>query len=106
MRYLLEEDDDNPILSVVNLIDIFLALVALLLIALAKSPLNVFSADDVTVVKNAGKPNMEVLVKKGQKLEHYKSSSEMGEGQGEKAGITYRLQDGSLIYVPEAGSQP
>ncbi len=106
MRYLIDEDDDNPILSVVNMIDIFLALVALLLIALAKNPINVFSADDVTVIKNAGKPNMEMVVKKGEKMTHYKASEQMGEGQGEKAGITYRLSDGSLVYVPEAGATP
>ena len=38
----------------------------------------------------------------GQKVDHYKASGEIGEGQG-KAGVAYQLRDGSMVYVPEAG---
>ncbi|MBL8431311.1 MAG: DUF2149 domain-containing protein, partial [Dechloromonas sp.] len=27
----------------------------------------------------------------------------IGSGDGEKAGIAYRMKDGSMIYVPEGG---
>ena len=46
---------------------------------------------------------MEVVIKDGQKIERYKASGEIGEGQGNKAGVAYRLKDGSMVYVPEAG---
>ena len=101
MRYLEYDEADDPIVSVVNLIDIFLVVIAVLVIALIKNPLNPFSNDDVTVIKNPGKADMEIVVKQGKKLEHYKSTGEIGEGRGAKAGVAYKMPDGSMVYVPE-----
>ena len=66
MRLLDEDEGINPALSVVNLVDVFLVLVAALLIAIAQNPLNPFLAEDVTVIKNEGKENMEIIVKKAE----------------------------------------
>ena len=96
-----EGDEDDPILSVVNIVDVFLVVIAVLLIAMVENPLNAFATQDVVVIRNAGKPDMELLVKQGQELRHYQSSGQIGEGQGTKAGVAYRLQDGSMVYVPE-----
>ncbi|MEW5891769.1 MAG: DUF2149 domain-containing protein [Pseudomonadota bacterium] len=105
MKFLHETESDDPILSVVNLIDIFLVVIAALLIAVAQNPLiNPFSIQDVTVIVDAGKPSMEMIVKKGEKLEKYKASGEIGEGEGEKAGTAYRMRDGTMVYVPEGAS--
>jgi hypothetical protein len=99
---ILDEDEElNPILSVINLIDVLLVLVATLLIIIIKNPLNPFSQDDVTVIKNPGEANMEMLIKKGEKIEQYKASEAIGQGEGSKAGVAYRMKDGSFIYVPE-----
>ncbi|MBB3117098.1 DUF2149 domain-containing protein [Pseudoduganella violacea] len=103
MKLLHEPETEDPILSVVNLIDVFLVIIAALLIVVAKNPmLNAFSRQDVTVITDAGKPTMEVMVKKGEKIEHYKSSGNIGQGEGAKAGTAYRMKDGSIVYVPEA----
>ncbi|MBK1613832.1 hypothetical protein CKO44_10160 [Rubrivivax gelatinosus] len=105
MKLLNEGQDDDPILSVVNLIDIFLVVIAALLITIAQNPLmNPFSQRDVTVITDPGKPSMEMVVKKGEKIERYKASGAIGSGDGQKAGVAYRMQDGSIVYVPEAGS--
>ena len=61
-------------------------MIAVLLIAVAENPLNPFASQDVVVIKNAGKPNMEMLVKEGNELKQYQSSGQIGEGQGMKAG--------------------
>jgi hypothetical protein len=98
-----DEDGDDPILSVVNIVDVFLVVIAVLLIAILENPLNPFTTQNAMVVKNPGKENMELLVKEGKELKHYKASGQIGEGQGIKAGVAYRLKDGSMIYVPEAG---
>ena len=71
------------------------------LLAVANNPMNPFTADNVTVIKNPGKPNMEMIVKDGRKIEKYKSSGKIGQGEGDKAGVAYRLKDGSMVYVPE-----
>lgn len=99
-----DEDGDDPILSVVNIIDVFLVIIAVLLIAVMENPLNPFATQDVVVIKNAGKDNMEMLVKQGRELKQYKASGQIGEGQGMKAGTAYRLKDGGMIYVPETAT--
>ena len=99
---LLEEDESlNPMLSVVNLVDVFLVIIGALLIAIAQNPMNPFSAEDVVVVKNPGKEDMEMVIKKGKRIEKYKTTGAIGEGEGVRAGIAYRLKDGSFVYVPE-----
>ncbi|WP_133406489.1 DUF2149 domain-containing protein [Parashewanella tropica] len=101
MKFLNEDEELNPIVSAVNLIDVFLVIIAALLIAIAQNPLNVFSEDSVTVVKNAGKPNMEVIVKEGKEIKQYKSTGAIGTGEGARAGVAYKMADGSFVYVPE-----
>ncbi|HJE28462.1 MAG TPA: DUF2149 domain-containing protein [Pseudomonas nitrititolerans] len=34
-------------------------------------------------------------------MEHYTSTGDIGQGEGAKAGVAYRLKDGSMVYVPE-----
>jgi hypothetical protein len=102
MKFLHEPESDDPILSVVNLIDIFLVIIAALLITVAQNPLlNPFAKQDVTVITDPGKPSMEMIVKKGEKLERYKANGAIGQGEGTKAGVAYRMKDGSMVYVPE-----
>ncbi len=104
LKLLHEAETDDPILSVVNLIDIFLVIIAALLITVAQNPLiNPFSKSDITVVTDPGKPNMQITVKQGQKIERYQASGAIGSGDGDKAGVAYRMKDGSMVYVPEAG---
>ncbi|BFM15908.1 DUF2149 domain-containing protein [Maricurvus nonylphenolicus] len=101
MRLLDEDESINPALSVVNLVDVFLVLVAALLIAIAQNPMNPFLEENVTVIKNAGQPDMEMIIKNGETIETYKSNGEIGSGDGVKAGVAYRMADGSIVYVPE-----
>ncbi|MFA7667621.1 MAG: DUF2149 domain-containing protein [Burkholderiaceae bacterium] len=101
--HLLDDAEDDPVLSVVNLIDVFLVLVAALLLAMANSPFSPF-AKDVTVITNPGQPDMEVVIKKGEKIERYQASGKIGSGDGQKAGVAYRMKDGSMVYVPEPGA--
>lgn len=100
-RILDDEDSDDPILSVVNIIDVFLVIIAVLLIAILENPLNPFAAQDMVVIRNPDTPQMEMIVRQGEEMKHYKSTGEIGEGEGIRAGVAYRLEDGSMIYVPE-----
>ena len=102
MKFLHEPESDDPILSVVNPNDIFLVIIAALLITIAQNPLlDPFTKKDVTVITDPGKPSMEMIVKQGEKIEKYKASGTIGQGEGEKAGTAYRMKDGSMVYVPE-----
>ena len=102
VRLMDDKEADDPIQSVVNLIDVFLVLIAALLLAVAKNPLNPFTDERVTVVRNPGTPGMEVVVKEGRKIEHFRGegASQSAAG-GVRAGSAYRMPDGGLVYVPE-----
>ena len=102
LRLMDDMEADDPIQSVVNLIDVFLVIIAALLLAVARNPMNPLIDEKVTVIRNAGTPQMEVLVKDGRKIEHFRGDGAgVSAGRGVKAGIAYRLPDGSLVYVPE-----
>ena len=101
MRFLESDEADDPILSVVNLVDLFLVIIGILLIVIAANPINPFSAKDVVVIENPGKDDMRITIKKGETLTEYESTGEIGEGKGTKAGETYKLNDGRLIYIPK-----
>ncbi|HEL3782894.1 TPA: DUF2149 domain-containing protein [Stenotrophomonas maltophilia] len=105
MRFLDDDEADDPILSVVNLIDLFLVVTGILMIVIVRNPLNPFTSQDVTVIENPGQANMRITIKQGEELTRYQSTGEIGEGGGVKAGVTYRLPDGRMVYVPE-GTAP
>jgi len=100
-RFLDFDEDDDPILSVVNVIDVFLVIIAVLLVVVASNPLNPFSEERVMVISNPGEDNMSIVIREGREMTRYESTGEIGEGEGVLAGSAYRLPDGSMVYVPE-----
>lgn len=101
MRYLDMDDSDDPILSVVNIVDVFLVVIGILMIVLMENPLSPFSQERVTVITDPGTDEMTVTIKDGKTMETYEATGEIGNGTGTRAGTAYRLADGSFIYVPE-----
>ncbi|WP_323029397.1 DUF2149 domain-containing protein [Castellaniella defragrans] len=105
MRFL-EEEESDPMLSVINMIDLFLVVIGVLMATIARNPLNPFSGAPVVVVERPGEAGMRITVKNGKELTRYESSGEVGQGLGARAGVTYRLDDGRMIYVPEGPTPP
>lgn len=92
-----DEDDDDPMLSSINLVDVFLVLVVALMAAV-----NITTRTDSAA--NDGK--LEIVVREqGQEI-RYQGSGSASEGEGIRAGVAYRLRDGSIIYVPEGETAP
>jgi len=100
MRFL-EQDEDDPLLSMVNLIDLFLVVIGILLVIIVQNPLNPFTEQNVIVIENPGQSDMRMTIKDSEELTRYEANGEIGEGQGSRAGVTYRLNDGRMIYIPE-----
>lgn len=99
---ILAEDDDDPMLSAVNLVDVFLVLVVALLAAIALQ--NQGSAQDkVTIIRHPGQPDMEIVVRENGQEVRYQGTGGTAEGGGVRAGVAYRLKDGNIVYLPEAG---
>jgi len=103
---ILAEEDDDPMLSAVNLVDVFLVLVVALLTAVAlqqQKDANLSTNDSVTIIKKPGEPDMEIVVRQDGREIKYKGNGGSSEGQGVRAGVAYKLKDGNIIYVPEGG---
>jgi hypothetical protein len=100
---ILAEEDDDPMLSAINLVDVFLVLVVALLTAVAVKTQSTPSPD-VSKVEQAGQPDMTLVVREQGKEVRFKGAGSASQGQGVRAGVAYRLEDGSIIYVPEAGA--
>ncbi|MEX2301219.1 MAG: DUF2149 domain-containing protein [Bryobacterales bacterium] len=103
-------DDGDPLVSMINLFDVSMALVVALILAaagggnLAQITAHM-SQHDVTIVTNPGRPDMELIVKRGQKIERLRATGEQGWGRGERLGTAYRLESGEVVYVPDGEAQ-
>ena len=100
-------DDGDPLAGVVNLFDASMVLVVALILALAGSASLAevaarMSTRDITIVTDPGGPDMEMIVKRGKRVERLRSSDERGVGRGQRLGVAYRLESGEVIYVPES----
>jgi len=87
-----------------NLFDVAILIgVGFLVVALSGFGLReLISAEDVTIVKNPGAADMELITKTDGRIERLKATDTTAEGLGTEIGTVYRLQDGSVIWVPEA----
>ena len=96
-------DDFDPRETLVNLFDVAMVFAVALMVAfvIRSQMTELLTSEDVTFVKNAGKPDMEIIVKKDNKVTRYTSEKSTGTGRGERVGIAYRLESGEIIYVPE-----
>ena len=96
-------DDFDPRETLVNLFDVAMVFAVALMVAfvIRSQMTELLTSEDVTFVKNAGKPDMEIIVKKDNKVTRYKSEKSTGTGRGDRVGIAYRLESGEIIYVPE-----
>ena len=101
------EEDTDPLSVVVNLFDVAMVFAVALMVAMVMNMnmTEVFSKEDFTVVKNPGKDNMEIISKKGNKIEKYTPSTDQNNSQnknkGKKVGTAYQLEDGQIIYVED-----
>ncbi|MFA6714262.1 MAG: DUF2149 domain-containing protein [Victivallaceae bacterium] len=105
-RYLRDaalDEDINPLASLANLFDVAMVFAVALMVAFAvRMKMTEFlTGQDATFIKNAGKKDMEIIVKKNNKVTRYKASESTGNGKGRRVGVAYQLENGDVIYVPE-----
>jgi hypothetical protein len=98
------DEEGDPLAGVANLFDVSVVFIVGLILALfgtfrLKELLDTRS--EMTLMKTNAKGEVEVIVKKGKKIESYKVGAKAGQGTGKRLGTAYELDDGQLIYVPE-----
>ena len=99
-----ESDGGDPMTGVVNLFDTAVVFIAALLLALMTffDAKEIFSRDsNLTIVKKSENGEMTIIEKKGRKIQAVKMTREEAAGKGTRLGTAYRLEEGSMIYVPE-----
>ena len=92
----------DPMESLGNLFDVAILIgVGFMVVAFTGFGLQEFlSSDDLTMVKNPGTKQMEIIHKEGKKLERLKTTDEAAAGMGTPMGTVYRLEDGRTVWVP------
>ena len=103
---LMQGEDTDPLTVVVNLFDVSMVFAVSLMVAMVMNMnmTEVFTQEDFSVVKNPGKENMEIITKKGGKIERYTPSDEKTDkssSRGRRVGVAYEMEDGQVYYVPE-----
>ena len=99
-----EQDSPDPMTGVGNLFDTAVVFIAALLLALMTvfDAKEIFSKDSrMTIIKKNDRGELTIIRKKGRKMQAVKMTREEASGRGTRLGTAYRLEDGSMIYVPE-----
>jgi hypothetical protein len=103
-KFLSDSDGDtDPLSGMANLFDVAMVFAVALMVAAVTSlqVSELLTESDATIVKNPGKPDMEIIVKKDNVIERYKGAGGTGDGKGRRIGAAYELENGQIIYVPE-----
>ena len=102
-------DAGDPMASVANLLDIFLVfIVAMLLSFLSAFHLEELLSPDssVTIVKQSAEGEITIVSKEATRIEAVRMTKTEAEGRGTRLGVAYRLEDGSMVYLPDLPDQP
>lgn len=105
-RLITDGEDHDPLSVLTNLFDVAMVFAVALMVALVTrfDMTEVFSQEDFTMVKNPGTEQMEIITKKGEKIEKYTPSENQdsdNNSRGKRVGAAYQLENGEIIYVPE-----
>lgn len=100
-----DAEDHDPMSVLTNLFDVAMVFAVALMVALVTrfDMTEVFSQEDFTMVKNPGTEQMEIITKKGEKIEKYTPSQEQSSSnsRGKRVGVAYQLDNGEIMYIPE-----
>lgn len=67
----------------------------------AMNMIDLFNPESKVTITTERKDGIQIVVKEGQKTTIRRMTKNIGEGEGQRLGVAYRLEDGSVIYVPE-----
>jgi len=96
--------DDDPLSSVANLFDVAMIFaIGLLVVALMHFGVEeLITQSDITIVKNPGQENMQVIIKQGDDIEKLELTKEEVSTSGRKFGTIYQTDGGEWVLVKEA----
>ena len=100
-------DVDDPLAAVANLFDLgfVLAISFMVSLIMALNSLSLTDPDAKVTITTERKDGLQIMVKQGNKTIIRRMTKNLGSGDGERLGVAYKLEDGSVIYVPEYNQQ-
>lgn len=104
LGFLNDPEDDDPMSGVANLFDTAMVFAVALLLALVVSynvPELLQPESNVTIVKNPGDPNMQIIIKDMNQIQVLNMTEKIAGGHGTRMGTAYQLENGQVVYVPE-----
>ncbi len=99
--------DNDPLTGLANLFDIGLVFIVGLIMTLfsAYRLQDLFDENtNMTILKQKESGEMEIIRKEGKKIDARKITREKAVGKGIRLGVAYRLEDGTMVYIPESGN--
>jgi len=96
-------EGDDPLSAVANLFDLgfVLAISFMVSLIMALNTLNLTDPEAKVTITTERKDGLQIMVKEGEKTTIRRMTKNIGSGDGERLGVAYKLQDGTVIYVPE-----
>ena len=106
-RLIKNDEDHDPMAVLTNLFDVAMVFAVALMVALVTrfDMTEMFSQEDFTVVKNPGTEQMEIITKKGEKIEKYTPSEDQSgkNSRGKRVGTAYQLENRGNHLRPRIG---
>lgn len=103
-----DQEEGDPLGGVANLFDTAMVFAVALLLALVVSynvPELLQPESNVTIVKNPGEPDMQIIIKDMSQIQILNMTEKIAGGQGNRMGTAYRLDSGQVVYVPENATE-
>ncbi|THU40760.1 DUF2149 domain-containing protein [Niastella caeni] len=96
-------EGDDPLSAVANLFDLgfVLAISFMVSLIMALNNLSLTDPEAKVTITTERKDGLQIMVKDGEKTTIRRMTKNIGSGDGERLGVAYKLQDGTVIYVPE-----
>ena len=96
----------DPMEAMGNLFDVAILIgVGFMIVALSGFGLKeLLSKEDVTIVKNPGTEQMEIITKENGQIKTLKRTEKQAEGMGQAIGTVYKLDDGRTVWIPDDGA--
>jgi hypothetical protein len=96
-------EGDDPLSAVANLFDLgfVLAISFMVSLIMALNSLSLTDPNAKVTITTERKDGLQIMVKEGNKTTIRRMTKNVGSGDGERLGIAYKLEDGTIIYVPE-----
>jgi len=96
--------DDALLAGVANLFDIGVVFALGFMVALvsALNLLDIFEPNQKVTITKEREDGLEIIVRDGKKTTVRRMTKTVGSGEGVRLGTAFRLDDGSVIYVPDA----